>query len=125
MNKKLLLVTILFVSVSVFAIALLAQKEDDGEYNESSQIIFFYGDDCPYCVIVEEYIEENNIEEKMAFERKEVSHNKNNSSDLISKAIICELPANSIGVPFLWDGSKCFVGDQKIIKFLGQYNNEK
>ena len=125
MNKNLLFTTILFIAISIFAITLLAQEKNEGEQNEQAQIILFYGDDCSYCIIVEEYIEENSIEEKMSFERKEVRHNKNNADDLVNKAKTCELSANSIGVPFLWDGSRCFVGDRKIIEFLEQYNNEK
>ena len=76
-------------------------------------------------MIVEEYIEENNIKEKIFFEQKEVYYNKNNANELAEKAGLCGLPTNSVGVPFLWNGSKCFVGDQEIIEFLKEQNNEK
>ncbi len=125
MNKKLLLTTILFIAVLIFAIALLSQGKNEGEQSKQGQIILFYRNDCPYCVIVEEYIEQNNLEEKISLERKEVYYNKNNAHDLAEKAKICGLSADSIGVPFLWDGSECFVGGQEIIEFLKQQNNEE
>jgi len=42
---------------------------------------------------------------------------------LEAKAKICELPTDSIGVPFLWDGKDCLIGDQDIINFFKQKTN--
>jgi glutaredoxin len=81
-------------------------------------IILFYGDGCPHCAIVEEFIKENKIDVKISFSKKEVYYNKENSSLLIEKAKICNFDTNSIGIPFLWDGTRCLVGDQDIIEFL-------
>ena len=129
MNKKLLFTTILFIIVLIFSITLLLGERNKNQpivqQNKQSQIILFYGDGCPHCVIVEDYIEENNIEEKISFGQKEVYYNKNNANDLADKAKICGLSANSVGVPFLWDGSKCFIGDQEIIEFFKQQSNEE
>ncbi len=125
MNKKILLTTILFVSVSMFAIALLSQEKNGSEQNKQGQIILFYGNGCPSCIVVEEYVEQNNLEEKISLEQKEVYYNQDNAHNLVEKAKICGLSTNSIGIPFLWDGSECFVGGQEIIEFLEQQNNEK
>lgn len=132
MDKKLSLATILFILVSAGSIFILAK---DKEIRESAnmnareeaegQIILFYGDGCPHCVKVEEFIKENKVDEKISFEQKEVYHNKNNANELAAKAEICGLPTDSIGVPFLWSGSKCFVGDRDIIEFFKQQSNEK
>ncbi|MFH1546152.1 MAG: hypothetical protein ABIE14_02150 [Patescibacteria group bacterium] len=129
MNKKLLLTTTLFIAVLIFAVVLLSQEENKNQptdqQNKQSQIILFYGDGCPHCVIVEEYIERNDIEEKISFEQKEVYYSKKNANDLGDKAKMCGLPTDNVGVPFLWDGSECFVGDQEIIEFFKQQSNEK
>ncbi len=132
MDKKLSLATILFILVSAGSVFILAK---DKEIRESAnmnvreeaegQIILFYGNGCPHCVIVEEYIKENKTQDKISFAQKEVYYNQNNAKELESKAKICGLPADAIGVPFLWDGSKCFIGDQEIIEFFKQQNNEK
>ncbi|PIR67099.1 MAG: hypothetical protein COU51_00290 [Parcubacteria group bacterium CG10_big_fil_rev_8_21_14_0_10_36_14] len=94
------------------------------EENQSAdQIILFYGDGCPHCTIVEEYIKENSIGDKISFAQKEVCYNQNNAKKLGAKAKICGLPTDSIGVPFLWDGEKCLIGDQDIINFFKQKTN--
>jgi glutaredoxin len=133
MNKKVIIPTILFIVVFIlsFAILLLNKKSSlpdnnavqDNQQTEENQIILYYGDGCPHCAIVEDYIKENNIKEKLSFEEKEVYYNQNNANDLAQKAQICGISTGSIGVPFLWDGSECYVGDQDIINFFKQKIN--
>jgi len=134
MNKKVIIPTILFIVVFAFSLAILFLNKKNGlsdnniqnnRQTEEDRIILFYGDGCPHCAIVEDYIRENNIKEKLSFEEKEVYYNRKNADDLAAKAKICGIPANYLGVPFLWDGSKCYVGDQDIIDFFNQKINEK
>jgi glutaredoxin len=129
MNKKIIVPSIFFVLVLVFSFFVLFRgKNMDSELAESggqseSQIILFYGTGCPHCAIVDEYLEENNVKEKVAFAHKEVYFNRTNAKKLEEKASACGMPTNSIGVPFLWDGEKCFVGDKDIIDFFKQKIN--
>ena len=117
-TKKLLSMAVPAIAV-LFVITLLFKEGSGGQStNEQNQIIFFYGEGCPYCVVVEKYIEQNNIKEKISFEEKEVYNNKDNANDLTNKAKMCGLSTNSIGVPFLWNGSECFVGDKEITEFF-------
>jgi glutaredoxin len=131
MNKKVLIPTILFAVVLIFSVVVLVKNKGGNNLkpenppNKQSEIILFYGDDCPHCAIVEEYIKDNKVKEKISFEEKEVYYNKENSDELVEKAKICGIPENYIGVPFLWDGEKCLVGDQEIIEFFNQKINEK
>jgi len=109
---------------------ILANNKDGSsesveKLQESNEIILFYGDGCPHCAIVEEYVSENNIESKLLFTKKEVYYNNQNSDELVVKAKICGIPTDSIGVPFLWDGAKCLVGDQDIIEFFKSKANEQ
>ena len=114
MNKKVIIPIALFIIL--VSIILFLNKKDN--VVENSQIILFYGDGCPHCEIVDEYINENNIEDKAPFIRKEVYNNKENTDELVLKAEACGIPTESIGIPFLWDGSKCYVGDKEIIEFF-------
>ena len=125
MNKKVIIPTILFAIVLIFSVVILLENKESNHPAEQSQIILFYGDGCPHCAIVENYIKESNIKEKLSFEEKEVYHNQKNANELADKAKICGLPTDSIGVPFLWEGEKCYVGDQEIIGFFNQKINEK
>jgi hypothetical protein len=122
MNKK-ILIMVLALLVVVAGIVFLAFKKsgnNNGGGNTESLdgIILFYGQGCSHCANVDKYIAENNVKERVTFAELEVFSNEDNAELLRDKAVICGLATNSIGVPFLWDGSKCMVGDQDIIKFF-------
>ena len=126
MNKKLLLPAIIFLSISITGIAILSNDQNTrpnktaqkSQIIQTDKIILYYGDGCPHCALVEKFVAENSIETKVSFAKKEVYYNKQNASELAEKARTCGMPTDSIGVPFLWDGSKCLVGDQDIIEFF-------
>jgi glutaredoxin len=143
MKNKIIIPTILFIAVLIFSFYVLSQEkirnqiqknglpgqeiqQNNGENkgNQSaSEIILFYGKGCPHCAVVEEYIKENNIQDKVSFVQKEVYYNQDNAKELLEKAKICGIPTNSIGVPFLWDGKNCLIGDRDIINFFKQKTN--
>jgi len=115
MNKKLLILILVGIIVLGAAVFIISKN-----ISPQNKIILFYGENCPFCQKVEDFIKENKIEEKVPFERKEVFNNEKNAQELVGKAQKCGLSAADIGVPFLWDGSKCFVGDTDIINFFKQ-----
>lgn len=84
--------------------------------NENAMILY-YGDSCPHCKIVEQYINENGIIKKYDIVQKEVFQDQNNAKDLGEKALSCGIKTD-IGVPFLYYKSRCFMGDQEIINFF-------
>lgn len=83
-------------------------------------ILLFYGEDCPHCKNVDEFIDQNNIEEKVDFSWFEVYYDENNQNILAQVIQKCSIPANQVGVPFLYDGKKCYMGDQPVIDFFKQ-----
>ena len=102
-----------------------AKKRSEQKLLDSNKdkTIFFYGDGCPHCAIVETFFQDNNVESKVQFEKQEVFNNKQNSNLMtIIATKKCSISENNLGVPFLWDGqnSKCLVGDQDIINFFKQ-----
>ncbi len=132
MKNNFIIPGLLFLIVAIFSIVMINQNENSSinlnpsiEISESEGIILFYGDGCPHCVIVEEYLDENKISEQVSYVMKEVYYNKNNSNELGEKAIACGMSTKSIGVPFLWDGSKCYIGDKEIIGFFKQEINQQ
>lgn len=83
------------------------------------ETILFYGDTCPHCKNVEDFIIKNDIKNKIAFTEMEVYKNASNAQLLINLGKECKLDDQSIGaVPFLWDGSSCHLGDVDIIDFF-------
>ena len=82
-------------------------------------IILFYGQGCPHCANVNSYLAANNVAQKVSFTKLEVWSNAANAALMNQKAAVCGLTA--IGVPFLWDGSQCYVGDTDVIKYFSKY----
>ncbi len=118
-----------FIWVGVFMILVtggliwLAGQSEDISVSESKElsregITLFYGDGCPHCEDVEKYIEENNITNKVEFVSLEIWENKSNAKIMEEAAIICELDLEKIGVPFLFDGSVCYVGGPDVQDFF-------
>ena len=121
MNKKTFIPAMIFVALAVVAIIFVAKSETGTRTaNESvkSDIVLFYGDGCSYCKAVETYLEAENVESKISFSRREVYNNQANATLMAAKAKTCGLNTNSIGVPFLWDGENCLIGDRDIIAFF-------
>lgn len=85
-------------------------------------LILFYGSTCPHCIAVEKFMADNQIEEKIKIDKKEVFNDKANAALLGVAAQRCGLDTASIGVPFLWDGAtaRCLTGDSDIISFFEQ-----
>jgi len=81
--------------------------------------ILYWGATCPHCHDTINWIESNNVEEKLTIIRKEVYQNQKNSLELSQKAQSCGLPGNSVGVPFMYtsDG-RCLIGTPDITNYL-------
>jgi len=87
----------------------------------SEGIILFYGQDCPHCKNVEDFMDQNNIQDKVKVTQLEVYYNEDNQNILAQVAKKCNINLNQIGVPLLWDGQNCTEGDQDIINFFSKY----
>ena len=86
--------------------------------NESG-MIFFYGNSCPHCKEVEEYIATNNIKAKLNFKELETWENQSNAALLASKAKQCGVDiSQGVPVPLFFDGQNCYVGSDKIKEFF-------
>jgi len=82
-------------------------------------IVFFYSIKCSHCKNVEEFVEQNNIQERVPFTSLEVYGSKANAMLLINTGVACKLDSQNIGaVPLLWDGQKCYLGDIDIINYF-------
>jgi glutaredoxin len=131
---------IIVVSVAIFAwIAIdlfvldgrqLAQEETNNAVQETGEVlaenleqvdsdIFFWGDGCPHCQDVKDWMEENSLEEKVEVLSKEVYNNQDNYQEFTARAQSCGLDTQRIGVPFLYtiDGD-CLMGSPDVIEYL-------
>lgn len=122
MNKNKSATTALVIIISLVAIVGLffLSRQGDNEKTPTTEndMILFYSLTCPHCQNVEKYIEDNAVMEKYSFDRLEISNNRSNSAKLMEKARACGMETQGIGVPFLWTGEKCLMGDIDIIEFF-------
>jgi len=82
-------------------------------------IVLFYGQGCPHCKDVEDFIVKNKIDDKVKITRLEVWYNKANQKLLGQIAQKCGITSDSVGVPFLYDGNgKCYIGEVDVPNFL-------
>jgi len=98
------------------------KPQPSGSKNKS-EIILYYGKGCPHCANVERFIQEKGIRQKIVFQEKETWYNKNNAKEMLEKAKICKISEDDLGVPFLWTGDNCLIGDEDIINFFKKRAN--
>jgi len=127
MKKSIQIIIIFLIIVLIIATYFLNEKKNKKLLvSVEDKIIFFFGEGCPHCAKVEEFFKANNVESKVQFDKKEIYSDKENA--YLLKLIAnkkCNLSENEIGVPFLWDGSKCLIGDKDIINFFQEKISEK
>lgn len=116
MNKKFITFALIFVIVGLLSAVVLGSRSNKDDTQTPTGVnssvapssinsqapIFFYGNTCPHCKDVEEWMKENGIEEKIDIVKKEIYDNQANALELTNAAKSCGLPTNSIGVPFLY-----------------------
>ena len=118
MNKNLLSIIIAAVLIVLGSSLIIGFFSFNKPKVDITGIILFYGDGCSHCKLVDDFISQNNVEAKVKFARLEVFNNKDNAQILSERAKACGINTADIGVPFLWDGKTCLVGDPDVIKFF-------
>lgn len=143
MNKKtliLLIISLVIVVLGIFVLSgdgasrnfdprAVAEKQNEAGTRlseggggamqaEAEDLILFYGESCPHCKLVEDYINDNNVLDKIDLVRKEVYRDRGNSDELFARARECGIKTDSVGVPFLWNSGECLSGDKDIINFF-------
>jgi glutaredoxin len=85
----------------------------------SEEISLFYSSTCPHCKNVEDFIENNSLEERLNISQKNVAL-PNNINEYNSAADICKIPEEERGIPLLYYNGSCYLGDLDAIDFLKQ-----
>lgn len=122
MDKK-LIATVSILSIVILILGYIifgSQNQKNSQITPPSKdkIVYYYGETCPHCKDVREWMEKNKVEEKIKIEKKEVWNNQINAQELNKVAEVCGLDTSSIGVPFLWADGKCYIGTPDVIKVL-------
>ncbi len=121
MGKMITLALFLAFLIGGVAYWGLSEKPDTEEAvlgEDSSVATYFYGAECPHCKDVSNFLEENNIAEKVNFVKKEVWHDKKNAKEMKLRAESCNIQPDGMGVPFVYANGECFVGTPSVIGFF-------
>jgi len=120
MNKRNILIIISIAAIAILALVVwgLNQPGENETLTDSAEIIYYYGQNCPHCQNVSEFLDENKISEKVNFSKKEVSYDKKNAEEFGKKAEKCGLEKEEIGVPLLYARGECVMGDEPVIEFF-------
>jgi len=121
--KKYLPIVLVVVGIIAIVVILSTNKNlgtTPSDSNDNNKILF-YGDTCPHCKNVEEFMKENGTKDKLDFQELEVYRNPINARLLGTTAKKCGLDSDAgVGVPFFYDGEKCLIGDVDIINYFKQ-----
>jgi cytochrome c biogenesis protein CcdA len=83
---------------------------------QDSKAVLYYGNGCPHCSEVEEFIKDNNLDSFI--EQKEIYQNRINAEEFNEVCAEEGIALMSRGVPFLYAENECFIGDKQIISYL-------
>lgn len=121
MSKKTIL-TFVGIGVGVIILAIFLfwrQSTKQINFEElESQITYYYGSDCPHCLRVLQFIEDNKIAEKVTFTKKEVSYDISNGQEFLQVVKKCGIQPSEAGVPLVFAEGKCFMGEPEVIGFF-------
>lgn len=121
MDKKTISILVILGAVIVGIVAWgMTSNKADAPVADLSGTIYYYGAECPHCKKVNEFLEANNIAEKVTFTKKEVWHDSGNAKEMTQAAAQCGLNKNDIGVPFIFDNGTCLVGEPDVRKFFSE-----
>lgn len=123
MFDKKTLAVLIGVSVVVLGLVFWGLHEEKLPTDDPDAIVYYYGESCPYCKVIDEFLTEHNVAEKVSFEKKEVWSNKANASEMGRRARVCDIRSESLGVPFVYAAGKCFVGEPDVRRFFAEKAN--
>lgn len=87
---------------------------------------YYWGEGCPHCANVEDFLNTWENRDKVQIDKKEVYKDQDNIALFKSRVEYCGLPNNQVGVPFLFTPEgECVVGDTPIINLFEQIQFEE
>lgn len=122
MKKFTVIAVILTIVIMVGGVLLLSRGQNSNnikDYPLPANLIFYWGNGCPHCKIVEDFLSTWDKKDTVKIDKKEVWGSIANANELKARYEYCKVPQSEMGVPLLFtpDG-KCFSGDTPVIDYL-------
>ena len=103
-----------------------ANNSDTTPPNLPDSYEYYWGEGCPHCANVEDFLNTWENKDRVQVDKKEVYKNQDNIDLFKSRVEYCNLPNNQVGVPFLFTPEgECVVGDTPIINLFEQIQFEE
>ena len=115
------------IAIGVFlilAIAAIAILYSAVLQKQSGVIVFYYGNTCPHCQVVETFIDDNNLNATLKLDYREVFNNSDNAATLQGIWVKCNQTGDP-QVPLLYYNNSCFIGEDQAISFLNSHMGAK
>lgn len=78
---------------------------------------YFWGDGCPHCAVVDEFVKTWEKKDSINIKKMEVWYNRENAQIMADRAAKCGIKKEGMGVPLLYTpNGKCLTGDGPIIE---------
>lgn len=119
-----LIISIVTVILLVGSVLFYSSKSSTPQFSfPPSSYEYLWGDTCPHCEKVEEFLSSWDKKDQVIIDKYEVFSNKNNAPRLTQRAKDCQIPQNQVGVPLLiTPQGECLVGDESIINHFKNLN---
>lgn len=120
--KKFPLIAIVATLAIIIGGVFLVSKSSGGTPSstpppkDSTSYEYFWGEGCPHCAVVDEFMKTWSGKDNIKIDKKEVWYNKANSFVFADRAAKCGLKKDELAVPMLvTPDNKCLTGDTPII----------
>lgn len=120
MLEKKTVIILVSTLIAISGLVYWGLQEEQQPTEDPSAIVYYYGEGCPHCKVINDFLVENNIAEKVSFEKKEVWNNKSNASEMSRRAKVCNIKPEGMGVPFVYAAGQCFIGEPDVKKFFSE-----
>jgi len=123
MKTQIILLSVVVLLLTACTISTNSTEDTSSIKGEQTQAnpVLYTSSDCPHCQDLEQYINENNLTDKLAIDKRQVGQNfPKHNQELGQRAQECGLPADNVGIPFLYAQGQCSMGSNEIIPFLNQ-----
>ena len=87
---------------------------------KAAELTVYVGAGCPNCNILESRVRNGRLDKMLPIVFKEVYNDETNALEMMGRLHTCAIPAGTEGVPMLWNGSLCILGQERIMEYLGR-----
>ncbi len=121
-----LIATILIIVGGVFLVSKGGNSTPQGSPPPlPNKLEYFWGEGCPHCEIVQEFLDSWENTDKLNIDKREVWYNKTNANLMTARVIQCGMDPKKAGVPFMFTPEgECINGDEPIINYFKKINFE-